>query len=173
MNDAAAFKATYSDWKLVKTRGVVQVIFEVPLAEADLAYQVVGGMPDAAAEKWFAVARLREEVVPDAKRGQSIRTPDTPAAPSTPAQTARPGKSWHEMGPAQQVGILCNEQSFWKFLGEDFHDIHGELAAVEFVRNYCGVTSRADIATNRDAKIRWDRLVGDYRAWMREPELVG
>ena len=38
---AAAFRASYSDWKLIKTRSVVQIVFEVPLEAADEAYQVL------------------------------------------------------------------------------------------------------------------------------------
>ena len=58
---AAAFKATFADWKLIKTRGCIQLVFEVPLHESDMAYRVVGGMPNAAEERWFAIARLTTE----------------------------------------------------------------------------------------------------------------
>ncbi len=76
MNTPAAFKATYSDWKLVKTRGVVQVIFEVPLADSDTAYEILGGMPNHANERWFGIAALgnstRESIIdpPDQKKGE-------------------------------------------------------------------------------------------------------
>jgi hypothetical protein len=53
-----AFRATYSDWKVVKGRKVIQVVLELPLEAADQAYQVLGGMPMAANEIWCAVARL-------------------------------------------------------------------------------------------------------------------
>ena len=58
MNKPLAFRGTYSDWRLVKTRGVVQVILEIPLADADMAYQILGGMPDASRERWFGIAPL-------------------------------------------------------------------------------------------------------------------
>lgn len=53
-----AFRATYSDWKLVKTRAVVQVVMEVPLSDADAAYEVLGGMPVHGNERWFGIAAL-------------------------------------------------------------------------------------------------------------------
>ena len=60
MEKPAAFSATYSDWKVIKTRQVVQIVLEVPLKAADHAYNVLGGMPTFEAEQWFAVARLKE-----------------------------------------------------------------------------------------------------------------
>lgn len=56
----AAFSATYADWKLIKTRQVVQVIFEVPLEAAGHAYNVMEGMPSPMQERWFAIARMKK-----------------------------------------------------------------------------------------------------------------
>lgn len=64
MTDPAAFSATYSDWKVIKTRQVVQIILEVPLKAAGHAYNVLGGMPDFENEGWVAVARLEKKDVP-------------------------------------------------------------------------------------------------------------
>lgn len=61
MEKPAAFSATYSDLKLIKTRKVVQFIFEVPLEAAGHAYNVLGGMPSPMDEKWFAIARMSTE----------------------------------------------------------------------------------------------------------------
>ena len=57
----AAFSASYSDWRIVKGRKVVQIILEVPIEAADHAYNVLGGMPKFGAEQWFAIARLKPE----------------------------------------------------------------------------------------------------------------
>ena len=59
MTDKATFSATYSDWKVVKTRCVVQIVFEVPLEAAGHAYNVLNGMPRFGKEEWFAIARLK------------------------------------------------------------------------------------------------------------------
>lgn len=56
----AAFSAVYSDWKLIKTRGVVSISFEVPLEAAGHAYNVLSGMPSFAEETRFAIARLKD-----------------------------------------------------------------------------------------------------------------
>ena len=57
-NEPAAFSAAYSDWKLVRTRGCVQIVFEVPVEAAGHAYNVLGGMPRQDKSIYFGIARL-------------------------------------------------------------------------------------------------------------------
>lgn len=91
MTNAAAFRATYADWKLIKTRSVVQVVFEVPLEQADLAYQVIGGMPDPGAERWCAIARLVDNM--------ALRPrPPQAQGESQPADDSHRGQPHHEGG---------------------------------------------------------------------------
>ena len=68
MTSAAAFQATFSDWKLIKTRKVVQVVLEIPLEGADVAYQALGGMPDPAKEIWVASTSLAQIVENEAHK---------------------------------------------------------------------------------------------------------
>src|SRR6266581_3120392 len=108
----SAFKACYSDWKLIKTRGVVQVVMEVPLAEADAAYKVLGGMPDVSREQWFGVAALKlaqteKEAMPNPERSKPIDA--RPQPNSAPAGAKR---DWKELQPQQQAGIRCAEPPF-------------------------------------------------------------
>ena len=73
MSKPLAFLATYTGWKLIKTRACVQIVFEVPLEKANEAYELLGGMPVAATENWFAIARLNQSkisVPPALKREQ-------------------------------------------------------------------------------------------------------
>ena len=60
MDQPAVFTASFSDWRIVKGRKVVQVIFELPIEASHHAYNVLGGMPSPAESKWFAIARLEE-----------------------------------------------------------------------------------------------------------------
>lgn len=64
MDKPAAFSATYADLKLIKTRQMVQFVFEVPLEAAEHAMNVLGGMPSPMEEKWFAIARLEKPDAP-------------------------------------------------------------------------------------------------------------
>lgn len=144
MTAPAAFSAAYSDWKLIKTRGVVQVIFEMPVEESHLAYAALGGMPDQNQSVWCAIARLTEgkEVVPDtAERSNAVtERPDKTPPPSVSAKQAgatpepwpsddddpnwaandRGRKKWEDYSPSQQAGILCDDPVFQKFLKENW-----------------------------------------------------
>lgn len=173
----AAFKATYSDFRLVKGRKIAQFIFEVPLEGADEALEILGGVPRPDREAWCAVARLQgSEVTPPA-------TEDTvpsaqPAPVPTPDKPARASKSWHEMDYAQQAGVLCNDPKFRAFLEDHFRhwNLKGYFIperaaerAAQIVRECCQVESRSDIKPGTPAENRWNLLVSAYRAWEQAP----
>lgn len=143
---ASAFRGTYADWRLIKTRGVIQVIFEVPLVDADEAYDVLGGMPDASRERWFGIAAL------SAEKAQPV---------------SKAKRDWRDMSPAQQAGIRCEEPTFAAFLKErrpeDWHESAADVAAC--VRLICGVTSRAYIEKDQRSRVIWKQLDDQYQAW--------
>ncbi len=155
----AAFSAVYSDWKLIKTRACVQIVLEVPLEASGQAYDALGGMPNAGKEIWCAVARLKPEQL------------DAPQVANNKAHQ-KASRQFHELKPVEQAGILCNEESFWRFLSD--WALEGPVRDAEhaagIVRLHCGVKSRKDLTA--DSK-EWRALVSDYRAWMHEPELAG
>lgn len=157
---AAAFQATYSDWKVIKGRKVVQIVVEIPIEQADLAYQVVGGMPNPAAEAWLAVARINPNAAKEEAEQSKIRA-------------ERPKQNWTDMSLAQQSGILCADKSFQTFLYErGFIMIKDEVAAAEYVRSLCQITSRSLLRANTPAGHRWSMLVSDYRGWDMEAQVV-
>ncbi len=134
-----AIRATYSDLKLVKTRKVLQLIFEVPIEEADNALRVLGGMPRADAETWVGIALITEEAA---------------ARP-----TGKPRKAWGETPLVQQAGIRCNDVEFQQWVAaSDMQD------AIEAVRRICKVKSRTEFATDDDAAERWRNLDRDFLA---------
>lgn len=151
---ASAFKASYSDWRLVKTRGVVQIIVEVPLAEADAAYEILGGMPNPAQERWIALAAISAEAQPERKDSVS---------------TARAKRPWMDLQPQQQAGIRCGEEAFRTFLKEEYSDDWHEAAddPAACVRLICGVESRAMIGVNQKARVIWRQLDDKFEAWKR------
>lgn len=176
---AAAFQATYADWRLIKTRKTVQVVFEIPLESADAAYQALGGMPDAGTERWFGIARLKApSPAQEAKQPRSSPDPsrDTDGAP------IREKRAWIDLGAPQQAGILASDPAFWKFLNDEGLCLGvgriweprigtaGEGAAA--IRHLCGVDSRADIKPGTVAEVTWLQIVNLYRAWQYEPEFV-
>lgn len=152
MKSPAAFRATYSDLKLIKTRQCVQIVFELPLADFDEAYQVLGGLPDPAKERWFAVAPLK----PTAAQPQPV--PDKPQAGAK--------RDWRDLAPQQQAGIRCEEPTFAAFLREERKDDwHETQDAAECVRLICGVASRSELGTNQKARVIWHQLDSAFQAW--------
>jgi hypothetical protein len=147
-----AFRATYSDFKLVRTRKVVQIVLEVPLEQSNEVLDVLGGMPDPSQESWVGVARLYS----DAPTTQPDSPPRPPAAK----------RDWRDMMPAQQAGIRCDEPAFGAFLREQRKDDWIEAPdAAECVRLICGVQSRAELSTNPKARLIWKQLDEQYQAW--------
>jgi hypothetical protein len=158
-----AFRAAYSDMKLVKTRQVAQLIFEIPLSDFDAAYEVLGGLPDSSKERWFGIAAIQ---VPQAKE-----------APATPGQNApkpdRAKRDWRDIPPSQQAGIRCDEPVFAAFLREKHPDDWHEAAndAAECVRLICAVESRS-MLNDGPYRVIWHQLEKQFSDWLMK-ERVG
>lgn len=147
-----AFRATYSDFKLVKTRKVVQIVLEVPVEQANVVLDVLGGMPDPSSETWVGVAPLS----PDAVQPQPVVQP-------RPAGAKR---DWRDMSPQQQAGIRCDDTAFVAFLREERSDDWIETREpAECVRLICGVRTRAELETNHKARVIWHQLDDQFQAW--------
>jgi hypothetical protein len=159
MTKHLAFRATYADWKLIKTRGVIQVVMEVPLADADAAYKVLGGMPDSSRETWFAVAPLA--VPQPAKEAEAKPRPED--APSPPVGVKR--QKWDDITASVQAGIRCNDPVFDAFLMRRYPDLRDHNDAAECVRLYCNVLSRSQLNRDLKAKTLWEQLEVEFQAW--------
>lgn len=138
-----ALQATYADIKTVKTRGVCQIVLEMPIEGMSDAIALLGA-PVPGNEVWVAIARLRS----GAPAVDQIQVPKKGTL-------------------AQQAGILCNEPAFWRFLAEEtgLTVISAEMAAAE-VRRICGVESRATLDRDDEAGRRFRNLKADYQNWL-------
>ena len=151
MTDAAAISATFADFKLVKTRSIAQLVFEVPVENADAALQALGGLPQASGERWCAIARLVTGK-PASEATRAIAPPD------------KERKRFDELRPSAQAGIRCADKGFWQFLtgGEYGSPIMSSEDAAEEVRAICRVASRAELDTDPKAAERWRALDNNY-----------
>jgi len=147
MSDAAIIKATYSEWKMVKTRKVLVLSFEVPL-EAQETVQAALGTPMPDAETWVAIARLNLNAVAAQAEPPVIEHQPEP-------ELRKPAKL------AQIAGILCNNGAFRKWCGATTVE-----QAAQHVRDRCNVDSRADLDTHEDAAAAFRDMKGEYEAWM-------
>jgi hypothetical protein len=159
----AAFRGTYADWKLVKTRAVIQVIFEVPLADADAAYDVLGGMPNSSNERWFGIAALKSPQQEAAESRQDQPQPHDPDG----------RREWREVQPSAQAAMRCDQPPFWAFLREEHRQrvVNSDDAATA-VRRITGVNSRARFNDNHTARVAWHQLDSQFQAWQAK-ERVG
>lgn len=146
MSSPAAIQATYTDMKLVRTRSVAQLVFEIPIERAAEFIEAFG-VPVPGKEVWCAIARLNAEQ----------------------PKAEKPAKRWEDLSPAQQAGMRCNEMSFRRFLDEEGHLQPCETVddAAEAIRVHCGVRSRSDIGKTSASLSEWQKLDRDYQMWLR------
>jgi hypothetical protein len=140
----ATFQGTYSDIKLVRGRKVAQVVVEIPI-EAATAFVAAFGMPDPAEETWVALARLGTHVMPPKEK-----------------------RDFRELPRSQQAALACKREDFQRFVCNDSEA--SELAAADYVRGFCGVESRSELATNDEAAAEWDDLYQQFEYRMMDME---
>lgn len=151
---AAAIRATFADFRLVKGRKCAQLVFELPLEAADAALDTLGGLPRPDVDRWCAIARLAEGAKPE-RAATPAKEPTTRAAPSL----------------SQRVAMRCQEPQFRVFLARDCRDIHmldTEMAADD-VRDFCGVKSRSEILPGTEAARKWEALEAEFFTWRAGP----
>jgi hypothetical protein len=169
MTAPAAFKATFSDFRLVKGRKVAQIVVEVPIEEADNALKALGGIPRPDLERWVAVARLSPGAfIP---KSEALASADGEGATPQKQPTPAPGETkggWYALKPSARAAILCKDGDFlmWANSTWRLQMLLSELP--DWLRNRVDVHSRAqldpDHAQHRpDALKRYLRIEGQYR----------
>ena len=94
MTDQAVIQATFSDWRTVKGRKQLQLIFEVPLErQAEVLNMLGAPMPEA--EIWCAIARLETRA-----RGQ-----------------VKPLFKQDNTKLSFEAAMRCRDPQFWQFMG--------------------------------------------------------
>lgn len=146
MTKPAAIQGSYADLKTIKSRSVVQVIIELPIERGEEVVRMFG-FPQPGKEVPVALARLQP-------------------APTIEHPPAKDRRAWEELPPSQQAAIRCDDQTFVMFLEQRGGPRAAEDPA-EYVREHCGVKSRADIKPGSPAAKQWFGLDSDYQLWKR------
>jgi hypothetical protein len=171
MTDLAAIAGTYADLRQVKSRGVWQLVVEIPAEHAERLVEMFG-LPRQDEPQWLGVIRLNSSpralipgsgldlpssdgvsVVPDGSRvAPKPMRADEPALGETKTYTL-----------ANRIGMTCNNPAFreWLYRAEG---IGGDGDVAYYVRLYCNVKSRAEILPGTDAAARWSVLETQYLA---------
>jgi hypothetical protein len=153
----SAVAGTFADFRIIKGRKVCALVIEVPLEKADEALRVLGGLPNPSEEKWVGLALLNLLPKPEPAPVEEPK--------ALPAPTKEP-RQWGELSLAQQAGIRCQDPAFQRYLRE----VHRtDRPAADFVRDWCSLTSRAELDANEAAGMVWRELDRNFRRWMQEP----
>ncbi len=64
---------------------------------------------------------------------------------------------------AKSAGILCSQKAFWQFA-----DATDEEGAADFIREKCGIESRAYLDHDSDAARAFRDLKLSYEVWLKE-----
>lgn len=149
MSKSSPIQATFSDFKLIKSRKTAQLILEVPLEQADDALRALGGLPQMASERWCAIVLL-----------------DLSKASAAPKERRR----MNELPIVQQAGILCSDKAFWTFLSERHHWKPADQEdAATWLREHCEIASRRELETAPNAAAKFRELQGEFDMWKRVP----
>ncbi|MGH2358943.1 MAG: hypothetical protein ACRDGM_00130 [bacterium] len=143
----AMINATFSDFKLIRTRSVAQLVFELPIEQADAALVALGGVPQPAEERWVTInlARARQ-------------------------RTTKPSLLSDSEKARTRCVLLCKEHAFqaWIFVraleeNRQIGEATGrEAECARLVRDMLGVASRAEIAHDDAARAKFRQLEVAY-----------
>ena len=143
-NKMTAIRASFADWRPVKSRSVLQLILEVPIEQTEAVLGALGA-PLPGKETWVGVALLRDEAAPVAQPG--IIEEGAKAA-------------------VTRAAMLCQDKAFQEwFMGPV---VPGNAASdtAAFMRTYLCVASRSEIATNPVVLRRFLDLERQYQEAM-------
>lgn len=167
MTEPSPISATFADFKIVKTRGTAQLIFELPLESADDALKALGGLPQMKSERWCGIVPLNLRPLP------AVLTEAPPTVPDEPRPMKQRAR-FDTLPLPQQAVLLCDAPAFWRFLNET-QGLIVEVASVDqaadAIRSMFVLSSRAELATDKEAGANFRRLVNEYEVWKLTPSL--
>lgn len=147
-----AILATFADFKLVKSRAVAQLVFEVPVEQADAALTALGGLPRADLERWAGIAPLDKTAV--AARHADGGVPHAPVKGGDKPGHSR--RQFTSLPRSQQAAMRCDDYDFQVWLGVVGTGTDAALKA------RLAITSKKELDTDPEAAKRWDTLLNEY-----------
>jgi hypothetical protein len=164
MTEAAIIAGALVDVRNVGTHKSVKLTIHVPEEHATRVVAAFG-WPTGVNPVSVAIARL-ESPLP-LHSAEAAPRPAPRAPQPLPAGENKSKRSFDEMAPSQQAGMLSQDRAFRLFLAEKFDmPIPDPDEAASVIRHHCKVTSRAQIKPDN---AEWSALVLAYRLWARAP----
>lgn len=175
-DDRRFITATFADWRTVKSRKSLQLVFEVSLEQQAEVLTMLGApMPDV--QRWCAIALLNtsspagsqsRQHTPDHERTTVADKDRTPEPQTSPAGEHKERRPWETLSPSQQAGILCSDKAFQQWVGHKFGVpklLRNEAYAAEWLRSELGVRSRAELPDNPRAAGRLNEIRAEFIQW--------
>lgn len=175
-----AILATFADFKLVKSRAVAQLVFEVPVEQADAALTALGGLPRADLERWAGIAPLK--VPAEREQAATVASADAESAKGSPrsadraiAEASLPARAeggdkaghkraFNELPRSQQAALKIDDQNFrrWLATGDPHFRMYDADMADDAVKARLNIASKKELDTDPEAAKRWDALLNEY-----------
>lgn len=166
---AAVIAGSFSDYRLVKSRGVLQLVVEIPVEQQGDAFAALG-YPIPGTDIPVAVARLNSPVGPHSP--QHERT--TSAALDGRANHKPAGeshkRSWYELPASQRAALLCQDVRFQQWVLKKYGAVvsgpsNDEENAKAFLYQECNIKSRTELTTNDYARNIFYHIERPFRVW--------
>jgi hypothetical protein len=141
MSKPAVIKAVFADYRRIKSRKVMQLVFEVPLETWPADYKVLGE-PEIETSQWFAIAKM--------------------------AGMAEPAPTPDEIGSklVANAAMMIQEPSFHQFLRERHNVVvRNNMDADHAIKALLGIASKREIGIDPAASEKWRDLRASYEAW--------
>lgn len=153
MSEPAAILATFSDLKLVKTRKVAQLVFEVPIESVRSATEALGWPTG---EQWCGIARITKPgPTPQLDKGSVGGGAERPLTQASAAPSPKPNST--------RAVMMAKDLEFQKWAG-----VNNEAGADSFIKLRCEVKSKSDLneppASEKFALLR--REFNEWRRWV-------
>ena len=145
--------AEFSHFRHIKTRKVV--VLECEISEESFQDAISKlGMPIGGESKPVAIALLAADKIPTNK----LATNTTPAKEQTEGERLR-----------TRAALLPKELNFTRFLVWYDPTLElGEENRIDWIRSYCEITSRSELAKNLEAQAKFKELLAKYESWKLE-----
>lgn len=134
----AVMRGAYSDFKVIKSRKVIQMVIEFPI-ESSANFVEMFGIPQPHEEQWVAVALMNKTAV--VKNETALKA-------------------------IQDAGILCKSQSFGRWLKDErgMTEVNPQdpNSIAQALRAILGVRSRSELNTDGEALKVWHALKSSY-----------
>jgi len=163
-------KAVYGeivDIKLIRSRAMMSVTMEVPIEF----HRAVVNLLNVGGPALLTPTHIEAPFGVIDSAAKHERAEPAPAEPEPAGEKVVDHPRRHSfggLGPLCSLAVRwCKDEKFQAWLEKEFDaPIKSEQDASEFIRTYCGVSSRADLDTNPDAKATFEDVREAYSAYL-------